>query len=212
MAQKWLYEPDELDIRILSKLQEECNISVRKLGKCLGIPTSTVQRRIANLNEKGILQGCHAIINKEYLGYSSIFSFVNVTTGFIKDEAGYIEKFAEEEIKEKYKVEPDFRFIVDAETGLKANPWEFVLDVITSLTPKAYGEDIAGIQIIYALHGRIDVLVKVVGTDQKILGRYIEDKVSIIPGITGVESLTVFDVRKDEIRLPFLIDLEEGEG
>jgi DNA-binding Lrp family transcriptional regulator len=209
MAQKRLYEPDEIDIRILSKLQEECNVSIRKLAKCLGIPTSTVQRRIANLNDKGIIQGCRAIINKEYLGYSSLFSFVNVTTGFIKDEAGYIEKFAEEEITAKYRVEPDFRFIVDAETGLKANPWEFVLDVFSSLTPKAYGEDIAGVQIIYALHGRVDILLKVVGTDQKILGRYIEDKVSIIPGITGVESLTVFNVRKDEIRLPFRIDLEE---
>lgn len=211
MAQKWLYEPDEIDIRILSKLQEECNVSVRKLAKCLGIPTSTVQRRIANLNDKGIIQGCHAVINKEYLGYSSLFSFVNVTTGFIKDEAGYIEKFAEVDIRERYKVEPDFHFIVDSETGLKANPWEFVLDVFSSLTPKAYGEDIAAVQIIYALHGRVDILLKVVGTDQKILGRYIEDKVSIIPGITGVESLTVFDVRKDEIRLPFRIDLAVGE-
>jgi hypothetical protein len=90
---------------------------------------------------------------------------------------------------------------------LKANPWEFVLDVFSSLTPKKYGEDIAAIQIIYALHGRFDVLVKVIGTDQKICGKYIEDKIAIIPGITGIESFTVFDVKKDDDRLPFVVEV-----
>ncbi len=209
MAQKERYIPDELDIKILSRLQEECNVSVRQLGNRLNIPTSTIQRRIANLYEKGIIKGCHAVLNKEYLGYSTVFSFIKVTTGFVKDEGGYIDKFAEEEIKKRYHVEQKFHFIINTGSELKANPWEFVLDVMGSLAPKAYGDDIAATQIIYALHGRFDVLAKVVGTDQKILGKYIEDKIAIIPGITGVETHTIFDVIKDEDRLPFLVELEE---
>lgn len=199
------YEPDELDIKIMSRLQEESNLSVRQLAKKLGIPTSTVQRRIVNLNKKGIIKGYRAILHKEYLGYVTLFSLVKVATGFIKDEGGYLKNFAEGKIKEKYKVEPKFFFIVDSGSKLKANPWEFVLDVFSSLTPKSYEKDIAAIQVIYALHGRFDVLVKVVGTDQKICGKYIEDKVAIIPGITGIESFTVFDVKKDDDRLPFVI-------
>jgi Lrp/AsnC family leucine-responsive transcriptional regulator len=201
------YEPDELDIKIMSRLQEESNLSVRQLAKKLNIPSSTVQRRIVNLNKKGIIKSYRAILHKEYLGYVTLFSLVKVATGFIKDEGGYLKNFAEEEIKEKYKVEPKFFFIVDSGSKLKANPWEFVLDVFSSLTPKSYEKDIAAIQVIYALHGRFDVLVKVVGTDQKICGKYIEDKVAIIPGITGIESFTVFDVKKDDDRLPFVSEI-----
>jgi len=209
MMKQERYKLDDLDLRILSKLQEEGNVSTRQLGKVLGIPTSTTQRRITNLHKKGIIKGYHAIVNKEYLGYVTLFSLIKVGTGFVKDEGGYIENFAEEEIKNLYEVESKLHFVVDAESKLKANPWEFVLDVFSSLTPKSYGEDVASIQIIYALHGRFDILVKIVGTDQKICGKYIEDKIAIIPGITGIESFTVFDVKKDDDRLPFVSGSEK---
>jgi Lrp/AsnC family transcriptional regulator len=208
MVQKDRYKPDELDIKIMSRLQEECNLSIRQLGKILKISTSTVQRRMTNLHEKGIIKGCRAVLDKEYLGYVTLFSLIKVAAGFIKDEGGYLENFAEKEMKRRYEVEHKFFFIVDSNTKLKANPWEFVLDVFSSLTPKSYGEDIAAIQIIYALHGRFDILVKVIGTDLKICGKYIEDKVAIIPGITGIESFTVFDVKKDDDRLPFISEIE----
>lgn len=209
MMQKDRYKPDELDTKIMSKLQEECNLSIRQLGKRLKIPASTVQRRMSNLHEKGIIKGYHAVLDKEYLGYVTLFTLIKVAAGFIKDEGGYLESFAEKEMKRRYEVEPKFFFIVDSNTKLKANPWEFVLDVFSSLTPKSYGEDIAAIQIIYALHGRFDILVKVIGTDQKICGKYIEDKVAIIPGITGIESFAVFDVKKDDDRLPFVFETEK---
>lgn len=201
------YVPDSLDVKIMSVLQEKCNVSVRKLAKKLGIPTSTAQRRIANLQDLGIIRGCRAVINKEYLGYITLFSLVKVTTGFLKDEGGYLDSFSEEEIKDRYDVESNHYFIMDRNSKLKANPWEFVLDVLSSLTPKGYGNEIAAVQIIYALHGRYDILLKIIGTDQKICGKYIEDKIAIIPGITGVESFTVFDVKKDEARVPFLEDI-----
>jgi DNA-binding Lrp family transcriptional regulator len=209
MVDKEEYVPDELDFKIMTVLQKECNISIRKLSKMLNIPTSTVQRRIVNLNDTGIIKGCHAVLNKDYLGYITIFSLLKVTTGFIKDEGGYLENFSEGNIIKRYEVEPQHYFIVDKSTKLNANPWEFVLEVFGSLTPKAYDKNVAAIQVIYALHGQYDVLVKVVGTDQKICGKYIEDKIAIIPGITGIESFTVFDVKKDEERLPFVSEIRE---
>jgi DNA-binding Lrp family transcriptional regulator len=123
MMQKDRYKPDEVDIKIMSRLQEECNISVRQLGKILDIPASTVQRRITNLYEKGIIKVCRAVLDKEYLGYVTLFSLIKVATGFIKDEGGYLKNFAEEEIKKRYKIEPKFFFIVDSNSKLKANPW-----------------------------------------------------------------------------------------
>jgi DNA-binding Lrp family transcriptional regulator len=209
MVDKEEYVPDELDFKIMSVLQRQCNISIRKLSKMLNIPTSTVQRRIVNLNDTGIIKGCHAILNKDYLGYITIFSLLKVTTGFIKDEGGYIENFSEGDIRKRYEVESKHYFIVNKKTQLNANPWEFVLEVFGSLSPKTYGNEIASIQIIYALHGQYDVLVKVVGTDQKICGKYIEDKIAIIPGITGIQSFTVFDVKKDEDTLPFVSENKE---
>lgn len=203
------YVPDILDVKIMSVLQDKCNVSVRKLAKKLQIPTSTAQRRIANLQDHGIIKGCRAVINKEYLGYITLFSLVKVTTGFLKDEGGYLDSFSEDEIRNRYDVESNHYFIMDKKTNLKANPWEFVLDVLSSLTPKGYVNEIAAVQIIYALHGRYDILLKIIGTDQKICGKYIEDKIAIIPGITGIESFTVFDVKKDEARVPFLEDIRE---
>ena len=41
------------------------------------------------------------------------------------------------------------------------------------------------------------------------IGRYIEDKIAIIPGIIGIESFTVFDVKKDDDRLPFLTQIKK---
>ena len=79
MVQKERYIPDELDIRIMSRLQNDSNISVRQLAKSLNIPTSTTQRRVANLYEKGIIKGCSADLDKEYLGYSTVFTLVKVT-------------------------------------------------------------------------------------------------------------------------------------
>ncbi|UCF09020.1 MAG: Lrp/AsnC family transcriptional regulator [Thermoplasmata archaeon] len=207
--QKDRYLPDELDKRIMSQLQRDCNTSIRQLSARLDIPTSTVQRRIANLHGKGIIKGYQAMLDRESLGYSTIFSLVKVATGFIKDDGGYVKKFAEEEIRGQYEVEPKQFFIMDRASKLMANPWEFVLNVFSSLKPRSYGEDIAAVQVVYALYGRFDVLMKVVGTDQKILGRYLEDKVSIIPGITNIETFTVFDVLKDDKRLPFAEEVEE---
>ncbi|UCE37578.1 MAG: Lrp/AsnC family transcriptional regulator [Thermoplasmata archaeon] len=204
MTNKTEYRPDELDIKIMSRLQSDCNVSIRKLGKILGIPTSTVQRRVANLQERGIIKGYSAILNKEHLGYFTIFSLIKVATGFVKDEGGYLENFAEDEVRERYNVEHERYFIVDSENNLKTNPWEFVSNVLASLTPKVYGDDVAAVQIIYALHGRFDILIKIVGTDQKICGKYIEDKIAIIPGIVDTESFTVFDMKKDDEKLPFL--------
>jgi DNA-binding Lrp family transcriptional regulator len=206
MIGKNRYKPDEVDIRILAMMQEDCNVSIRKLSSKIGIPSSTVQRRMVNLQKRGIIRACRAVLDKEYLGYITIFSLVKVATGFVKDEGGYIENFAEDMVRESYEVEPGRFFVVDRKRKVKANPWEFVLDVFSSLGPRTYGEDIAAIQIIYALHGRYDILVKVTGTDQRICGKYIEDSLAIIPGITGIESFTVFDVKKDDDRVPFAME------
>jgi len=60
---------DALDKRILSALTQDARASARKLGKKLGIATSTVSARIAWLERKGVIRGYSARIDYDKLGF-----------------------------------------------------------------------------------------------------------------------------------------------
>jgi len=47
---------DNKDKQILSALQENSKISFRELAKSLGVPVTTIWRRVKNLEEKGVIK------------------------------------------------------------------------------------------------------------------------------------------------------------
>ena len=63
-------EFDDVDIRILSVLQEDCRLSFNKISKKTGISVGTAFNRVRSLEKKGILKGYTAIIDSGKLGYS----------------------------------------------------------------------------------------------------------------------------------------------
>jgi DNA-binding Lrp family transcriptional regulator len=63
-------EFDDVDIRILSVLQEDCRESFNKISKKTGISVGTAFNRVRSLEKKGILKGYTAIIDSGKLGYS----------------------------------------------------------------------------------------------------------------------------------------------
>ena len=61
---------DDLDLRILSLLQEDCRLSFNKIARKLGISVGTALNHVKNLEKKGILKSYTAILDSTKLGYS----------------------------------------------------------------------------------------------------------------------------------------------
>ncbi|MCD6538825.1 Lrp/AsnC family transcriptional regulator [Candidatus Bathyarchaeota archaeon] len=60
---------DEIDIKIIGLLQEDCRLSFNRIAKELGISVGTAYNRIRGLEEKGVLKGYTAIIDPVKVGY-----------------------------------------------------------------------------------------------------------------------------------------------
>jgi Lrp/AsnC family transcriptional regulator len=61
---------DDLDRRLLRQLQADPSLTVAELGARAGVSALKAQRRIARLQETGVLTGQHAVIDWRALGYA----------------------------------------------------------------------------------------------------------------------------------------------
>ena len=61
---------DDVDLRILSLLQEDCRLSFNKIARKLGISVGTAFNRVKNLEKTGVLKRYTAILDSVKLGYS----------------------------------------------------------------------------------------------------------------------------------------------
>jgi DNA-binding Lrp family transcriptional regulator len=61
---------NDVDLRILSLLQEDCRLSFNKVASKLGISVGTAFNHIKSLEKKGIIKGYTAIVDSSKLGYS----------------------------------------------------------------------------------------------------------------------------------------------
>ena len=59
----------DLDLRILSLLQEDCRLSFNKIASKLGISVGTAFNHVKNLEKEGILKGYTAILDLTKLDY-----------------------------------------------------------------------------------------------------------------------------------------------
>jgi DNA-binding Lrp family transcriptional regulator len=83
-------EIDEVDAQILNVLQEDCQLSLRKIADEIQISGVMVASRIKNLEEKGILKGYAAILDPVKLGFDL------TAVIFIQTEGGYIKNLESE--------------------------------------------------------------------------------------------------------------------
>ena len=60
---------DQIDLRILSELSNEANISIPKLSEKMNVNMSVVYSRIKRLIDKGFIKKYTLEINEELLGY-----------------------------------------------------------------------------------------------------------------------------------------------
>jgi DNA-binding Lrp family transcriptional regulator len=77
---------DEMDLKILGILQDNCQLSYRKLGTLLGVSGVIVASRIKTLEEKGVLKGYAVILDPVRLGYDlTAILYVQTEGGFLED-------------------------------------------------------------------------------------------------------------------------------
>ncbi len=69
---------DATDFKIIDLLQEDGRISMKDLGKIVGLTSPAVSERVKRLEESGVIKGYKAIINPDKLG-RVIKSFINIS-------------------------------------------------------------------------------------------------------------------------------------
>lgn len=66
---------NKADVKILRALQEDCTASVSGLAEALAMSTTTLWRRIADLEKKGVIKGRVALVDAKAVG-ASVATFV----------------------------------------------------------------------------------------------------------------------------------------
>ena len=69
---------DETDLKILNLLQENARYPLKVLAEKVKLSSPAVSARIERLEKSGIIEGYHAALNHELLGYH-IVAFINLS-------------------------------------------------------------------------------------------------------------------------------------
>jgi Lrp/AsnC family transcriptional regulator, leucine-responsive regulatory protein len=70
---------DVVDRRILEMLQDDCKLSLARLGEQVGLSPPSVVERIRKLEQEGFIEGYHARLNAQRLGLE-VTAFISVWT------------------------------------------------------------------------------------------------------------------------------------
>ena len=95
-----LPELDEIDLGILSLLQDNCRISLAKIGEQVGLSAPSIIERVKKLEDGGVIRGYHALLDAKRLGMD-ITAFIGVSInhprsiGRFEAEIGTIEDVLE---------------------------------------------------------------------------------------------------------------------
>src|ERR1700752_5371514 len=68
---------DDMDVRILALLQEDCRTSLVRLGEQVGLSAPAVLERIKKLEAAGVIKGYRALLDARKLGLD-ITAFIGV--------------------------------------------------------------------------------------------------------------------------------------
>lgn len=97
---------DQMDIKILKILQEDCTLPVAEIGKQVGLSTTPCWRRIQKLEQDGIIERRVALLNPDAVG-AGVTVFVAITTtqhtpAWLERFHGVVQNFPE--IVEAYRM------------------------------------------------------------------------------------------------------------
>ena len=76
---------DEMDVKILAILQQDCTRPVAEIGKEVGLSTTPCWRRIQKLEEDGVITGRVALLDPKKVN-ARVTAFVSIVTNQHNDE------------------------------------------------------------------------------------------------------------------------------
>ncbi|MDO4264099.1 MAG: Lrp/AsnC family transcriptional regulator [Deinococcus sp.] len=84
---------DQLDLQLVDALQHDARLSIRELGRRLGVSAPTVSDRLSRLEAAGVIRSYGAVVSLGALGYG-VVAFVGVfDTG---EKFGALDQWAQE--------------------------------------------------------------------------------------------------------------------
>jgi DNA-binding Lrp family transcriptional regulator len=119
----------DMDLRILSLLQEDCRLSFNKIASKLGISVGTAFNHVKNLEKEGILKGYTAILDLTKLdyGYTAII-LIQAEGEHLTDVENEIAKAAN--VVAVYDITGDYDAVVIAKFKDRVNLNAFIKNLI----------------------------------------------------------------------------------
>ena len=100
-------EIDNVDLQLLRMLQEDCQLSIRKIADKIGISGVMASARIADLESKGVLKGYTAVLDPVKLGYDlTAIIFIQTESGCVDDVENELAKASN--VVSLYEITGDF--------------------------------------------------------------------------------------------------------
>ncbi len=105
---------DEMDVKILARLQEDCTRSVADIGKDVGLSTTPCWRRIQKLEEGGVIKRRVALLDADAV-HAGVTVFVSIKTD--THSLDWLEKFHAAvidfpEVAEFYRMSGDVDYLL----------------------------------------------------------------------------------------------------
>lgn len=82
---------DETDVRILELLQENGRIKRNRIAEEVGLSVPAVSDRMRKLVERGVLEGYHALVSAQRLGFD-ITAFIRVTVDGSENYSEFVDR------------------------------------------------------------------------------------------------------------------------
>ena len=91
---KKIEDLDEVDVKILSRLQEDAQVGYEELGKGVDLAESSVRYRVKGLEEQGIIKSYMTVLDMRKLGFDLfVFTELDVEAGKEQSVAKKLQKF-----------------------------------------------------------------------------------------------------------------------
>ncbi len=110
-------EFDDIDVRILATLQDDCRTALARIGEHVGLSAPSVLERIKKLEAAGVITGYHAALDARRLGHD-VTAFIGVIASQ-PDRIGGLESqlVALDEVLECHHVTGEYTLLLKVKTA-----------------------------------------------------------------------------------------------
>jgi len=105
---------DEMDLKIMQKLQQHGRITAAQLSKELNLSAPSIRERIIRLEEEGVITGYSAIFNWAKLD-RSMTTFIMVKTERDQEIADFCEQAVE--VTDMHRISGEFNYMIKVQTS-----------------------------------------------------------------------------------------------